>query len=51
MARELAILACSDCKRRNYVTTRNKRTMTNRMEIKKYCPAERKRPSRTFRAV
>jgi large subunit ribosomal protein L33 len=43
MARELAILACSDCKRRNYVTTRNKRTMTNRMEIKKYCPAERKR--------
>jgi len=43
MPRELAILACSDCKRRNYVTTRNKRTMTNRMEIKKYCPAERKR--------
>jgi large subunit ribosomal protein L33 len=43
MARELAILACTDCKRRNYVTTRNKRTTTNRLEIKKYCPAERKR--------
>ena len=43
MARELAILACTDCKRRNYVTSRNKRTTTNRLEIKKYCPAERKR--------
>ena len=43
MARELAILACTDCKRRNYVTTRNKRTTTNRLEIKKYSPAERKR--------
>ena len=43
MARELAILACTDCKRRNYVTTRNKRTTTNRLEIKKYCPSERKR--------
>ena len=43
MARELAILACTDCKRRNYVTTRNKRTTTNRLEITKYCSAERKR--------
>jgi len=43
MPRELAILACTDCKRRNYVTTRNKRTTTNRLEIKKYCSAERKR--------
>ena len=43
MPRELAILACGDCKRRNYVTTRNKRTTTNRLEIKKFCPAERKR--------
>jgi large subunit ribosomal protein L33 len=43
MPRELAILACTECKRRNYVTTRNKRTMTNRLEIKKFCPAEKKR--------
>jgi len=43
MPRELAILACTDCKRRNYVTTRNKRTKTNRLELQKYCPAERKR--------
>ncbi len=45
MPRELAILACTECKRRNYTTTRNKRTMTNRLEIKKFCPAEKKRRS------
>ncbi len=43
MPRDLAILACAECKRRNYTTTRNKRTTTNRLEIKKYCPADRKR--------
>lgn len=43
MPRELAILACTECKRRNYTTTRNKRTQTNRVEMKKYCPTERKR--------
>ena len=43
MPRELAIMACTECKRRNYTTTRNKRTMTNRLEQKKYCPTERKR--------
>ena len=43
MPRELAILACTECKRRNYTTTRNKRTQTNRFEITKYCPNERKR--------
>ncbi|HHV06778.1 MAG TPA: 50S ribosomal protein L33 [Firmicutes bacterium] len=31
-------LACSECKQRNYTTTKNKRTLTNRLEIKKYCP-------------
>ena len=43
MPRELAILACTECKRRNYTTTRNKRTQTNRFEITKYCTNERKR--------
>ncbi|HRR35411.1 MAG TPA: 50S ribosomal protein L33 [Kiritimatiellia bacterium] len=43
MPRELAIMACTECKRRNYTTTRNKRTMTNRLEMKKYCPTEKKR--------
>ena len=43
MPRDLAILACTECKRRNYVTTRNKRTMTERVEKVKYCPHDRKR--------
>jgi len=42
MARELAIMACTECGRRNYTTTRNKRTQTNRLEMKKYCRSERK---------
>ena len=43
MPRDLAILACTECKRRNYTTTRNKRTMTERVEKSKYCPFCRKR--------
>ncbi|MFH1096227.1 MAG: 50S ribosomal protein L33 [Candidatus Desantisbacteria bacterium] len=38
MSREMVILACSDCKRRNYNTTRNKKKQTAKMELKKYCP-------------
>ncbi|MGM0453408.1 MAG: 50S ribosomal protein L33 [Thermodesulfobacteriota bacterium] len=30
-------LACMDCKRRNYSTTKNKRTKPDRLELKKYC--------------
>ena len=36
-------MACTECKRRNYTTTRNKRTMTNRLEMKKFWPTEKKR--------
>lgn len=31
-------LACTECKRRNYTTTKNKRTNPDRLELKKYCP-------------
>ncbi|HKM39905.1 MAG TPA: 50S ribosomal protein L33 [bacterium] len=31
-------LACTDCKQRNYTTTKNRRTTTSRLELKKYCP-------------
>lgn len=31
-------MACGECKRRNYSTTKNKRTTTARVELKKYCP-------------
>ena len=42
MPRELAILACAECHRRNYATTRNKKTKPNRLEIKKFCRFDRK---------
>jgi large subunit ribosomal protein L33 len=38
MAREKIILACGECKNRNYFTTKNKRTHPERAEWKKYCP-------------
>jgi len=40
--RDIIILACEECKNRNYTTTRNKRKHPNRMELKKFCPSCRK---------
>jgi large subunit ribosomal protein L33 len=40
--RDIITLACSDCKNRNYTTTRNKKTMTEKLELKKFCPSCRK---------
>ena len=30
-------LACTVCKRRNYTTTKNKKTTTEKLELAKYC--------------
>ena len=35
-------LACSVCKRRNYTSTKNKKTNTEKLELSKYCPFCRK---------
>ena len=35
--RDMVTLACTECKRRNYNTTRNKKKQTEKLEIKKYC--------------
>jgi large subunit ribosomal protein L33 len=35
--RELVILACEKCKRRNYTTKKNKRLHPDRVEYRKYC--------------
>ncbi|ABK17229.1 50S ribosomal protein L33 [Syntrophobacter fumaroxidans] len=35
--RTLVTLACSECKRRNYTTTKNKRTTPEKLSFKKYC--------------
>jgi len=42
MPRELVILACTECKRRNYTTTKNKRNTSGRLEMKKYCGFEKR---------
>ena len=38
MPRDKVILACQDCKERNYDTTKNKRLHPERVEYRKYCP-------------
>ncbi|GFN37019.1 50S ribosomal protein L33 [Tepidimicrobium xylanilyticum] len=35
--RERITLACTECKQRNYVSTKNKKKTTERLELKKYC--------------
>ncbi len=31
-------LACTECKERNYITTKNRNTQRDRLEMNKYCP-------------
>ena len=45
MPREIVTLQCSDCKNRNYSTTKNKKTTTGRLEFNKFCRTCRKRTS------
>ncbi|MGQ9706637.1 MAG: 50S ribosomal protein L33 [bacterium] len=40
--REIITLACSECKSRNYTTTKNKKTTTEKLELKRYCRRCRK---------
>jgi large subunit ribosomal protein L33 len=42
MAREIITLACTECKRRNYTTMKEKRNTPGRLEKKKYCKFDRK---------
>ncbi|NLB59892.1 MAG: 50S ribosomal protein L33 [Lentisphaerae bacterium] len=42
MVREIITLACSECKRRNYTTTRDKKRTPEKLEIKKFCRFGRK---------
>ena len=40
--RDIITMACGDCKRRNYTTTKNKKTIPDRLELKKFCKFCRK---------
>ncbi|SFU68403.1 50S ribosomal protein L33 [Alicyclobacillus macrosporangiidus] len=35
--RVIITLACTECKQRNYTTTKNKKNDPDRLEIKKFC--------------
>ena len=35
-------MACQVCKNRNYITRKNRRNDPDRIELKKYCPTDRK---------
>ncbi|MCJ7471570.1 MAG: 50S ribosomal protein L33 [Actinobacteria bacterium] len=35
--RQIITLECTDCKRRNYSSDKNKRNTPDRLELKKYC--------------
>ncbi|KIH75376.1 MULTISPECIES: 50S ribosomal protein L33 [Geoalkalibacter] len=40
--RDIVTLACTECKRRNYTTTKNKKNTPDKLEFKKYCRFDRK---------
>jgi len=35
---EIITLECSECKNRNYSTTKDKKKHTAKLELRKYCP-------------
>jgi len=37
MPREIITFQCTECKNRNYSKTKNKKTTTERLELKKFC--------------
>ena len=40
--RDTIHLECTECKRRNYTASRNKKLKTERMEVRKYCRWDQK---------
>ncbi|MGC5327808.1 50S ribosomal protein L33 [Brevibacillus sp. SYSU BS000544] len=42
MMRVNITLACTECGERNYISTKNKRTNSERIEKKKYCSRDKK---------
>jgi len=35
--REIITIACTECKQRNYTTTKDKKNHPDRLELKKFC--------------
>jgi large subunit ribosomal protein L33 len=40
--REIITLECTECKNKNYTSMKNKKKTPDRLELKKYCPFDRK---------
>jgi len=40
--RNVVTLECTECKQRNYSTQKNKKNDTARIELKKYCPWDKR---------
>ena len=36
--RDIVSMACQECKRRNYSTTKNKKKTTDKLAFRKFCP-------------
>jgi len=36
--RDLIALSCEQCKQKNYTTTKNKKTTTEKVSLRKFCP-------------
>jgi large subunit ribosomal protein L33 len=36
--RSVVTLSCTECKERNYATSKNRRNDADRLELKKFCP-------------
>jgi large subunit ribosomal protein L33 len=45
MPRDIITFQCAECKNRNYSSTKNKKTTTERLEMKKFCRFCRKHQS------
>jgi len=45
MAQEFLLLECTQCKRRNYSLTKNKKKNPDKLELKKFCKFCRKHTS------
>ncbi len=41
-ARHKVSLQCSECKRKNYSTTKNRKNTPDKLTVMKYCPFDRK---------
>ena len=39
---ELIALQCTECKRKNYTTAKNRKNIQGKLELSKYCPFDRK---------